>query len=714
MRVFEHERFGRLLPGALLMIIGVALAMLAWLLVARADMQARQIEAERRFSEVTYEVISRTAQAQNVLRGLQGVFAASDEVNRADFHAYARALDIRRDALGLKALQFARLVPHAQRAAFEARIRRDSSIQPGGYPSFRVHPPGDRPFYVPIEFNEPMQGNETAFGFDSAYGPMLLALVENARDSGEQLASAPFQLVQMAQGSPPGVVIRAPVYQRNVPLDTVAQRRAAFEGHVSVVFVVDSLVGSTLGNHLGPFTEVTLTDDGPVAGYTGTPQPALLGRYGRAGAPSLQLTELRHSHVFTVAGRFWRLEMRSTPPNPYTDAKALMAGGLVLTLTLLVMVMLQRALGQRDEAQARAAALIEATLTGIITVSAGGIIRSANRAACELFGYTERELEDRPLAWLVTLVDADAPAGDGVPQPGRAHQVLGRTRNDRTLPLAMMVSAVAAGADHDFIASFHDMSAQKQIEAQQKAFADELEATVQARTAELTRVNHELESFAYSVAHDLRAPVRHVHGFARVIETRHATGLDERARDYLGRIVRASDEMGRLIDELLDFSRLGHRELVVTEVDMSRLVQDYREATQTTLGQRRVDWHVGVLPPVAGDEELLARVWSNLLGNALKYSSRREHSVIEVFADRSDPGELRYCVRDNGVGLDMRYAHRLFRVFSRLHHADEFEGTGVGLANVRRIMERHGGRVWVESEPGAGAAFWFAFPTSAK
>lgn len=713
MRVFEHERFGRLLPGALLLVIGVALAMLSWLLVARADMQARQAEEERRFSEVTYEVVSRTAQAQNVLRGLQGVFAASDEVTRADFHAYASALDIRRDTMGLRALQFARLVPHAQRAAFETRIRRDTSIQPGGYPNFRILPTGDRPYYVATEFNEPMQGNENAFGFDTAFGPVRLAVLEAARDSGEQVASAPFALVQSA-GNAPGVVIRAPVYQRNASLDTVAQRREAYIGQVSVVFVVDALVGAALGNNLGPFTEVTLMDDGPVTGHGGKPEPTLLGRYGRAGEPSWQRTELRHSQVFTMAGRFWRLEMRSTPPNPYTDAKALMAGGLVLTLTLLVMGLLQRALGQRDEAQARAAALIEATLTGIITVSDGGIIRSANRAACELFGYTERELEDRPLAWLVTPVDADAPAGDGVPQPGRTHQVLGRTRDNHTLSLAMMVSAVAAGADHDFIASFHDMSAQKQVEAQQKAFADELEATVQARTAELTRVNHELESFAYSVAHDLRAPVRHVHGFARVIETRHSAGLDERARDYLGRIVRASGEMGRLIDELLDFSRLGHRDLVVTEVDMARLVQEYREATQATLGARRVDWHVGALPAVAGDEDLLARVWSNLLGNALKYSSRREHSVIEVFADLSAADELRYCVRDNGVGLDMRYAHRLFRVFSRLHHADEFEGTGVGLANVRRIMERHGGRVWVESEPGAGAAFWFAFPTNKK
>ncbi len=717
MKADYHGAATRLGLRAFLLLAGIALAVMTWLAVARADEQALANEEEHRFSQLTYEVTNRLVQARNVLRGLQGLFQASDDVSRSDFHQYAKALGLGQGALGLQAIQFAPWVPHSQRAAFEARVRGDRSLQPEGYPGFRITPPGERPFYAPTEFNEPMAGNENAFGFDTAYSPVRAAALEAARDSGNPVASAPFTLVQ-APGV--GVVIRAAVYRndRPAPRDT-AERRALYAGQVSVVFLVDALLGGALGNHLGAQTQVKLTDLGPTSASVPPPRELLLGRYGMLPEPSFRHVEHQQSHIIEADGRFWQISMLARPLNPYLQAKSLMAGGLVLSLTLLVFAILTRTFAQRDRADARAAAVLDATLTPIITVDERGIIRSANRAASSLFGYSESQLLGQPFSALApeaaaAMAQERATAGDGAHLLGTTRNFQGLTREGKWVPLAMSLSEVGRGSRRQFLASFHDMSAQQRIEEQQRAFAEELETTVKSRTAELVRVNQELESFAYSVAHDLRAPARHVHGFARLLETRYGGTLHDEASDYLGRIVRAADEMGRLIDDLLAFSRLGHLQLAHAPVDMNEVVAQCLRSVEGTPGSERIDWHIGPLPSVEGDAALLRLALSNLIGNAVKYSAGRDPARIEVFADETVPGEKRFCVKDNGVGFDMRYAHQLFQVFSRLHHSDEFEGTGVGLANVRRIVERHGGRVWALGEPGAGAQFWFALPAGAN
>lgn len=706
----------RRLPALGVLLLGALLAVLTWLAVARADLQALELEHERRFAQIAYEVESRTIQARNVLRGLQGLFIASDEVSRLDFHQYARALEIEEGTLGLQAVQFARLVSHGERDAFEARVRADTSLAGGGYPQFSIRPEGTRTFYVATEYNEPMRGNESAFGFDTAFGPVRMAVLAAARDTGETRASAPFRLVQ---GGQVGVVLRAPIYRNGEATSTVEQRRGAYLGQVSVVFIVDNLLGAALGNHFGVDTQVTLTDMGSTADGTAPPEAeSLLGRWGQLPGHSLWRTPLDASQTLIVAGRFWEVRMHSHPANPYLGVGALTAGSLVFALTLLGLALAGHVLAQRDSAQAlasglretlnqseaRAAALLDATLTGIITLDSTDRICSANPAAAALFGYAEAQLEGMAFKDLVPGLRPDDL------RAGTTQDVTVLTRDQRSLPVAMSLGEVRYGDEYLLLASFYDMTAQKRLEEQQRAFAQAMDDTVRARTAELTRVNEELEAFAYSVAHDLRAPARHVHGFARVIEQRHASQLDATALNYLGRIQRASADMGRLVDGMLAFAQLGDHALVPTEVDLDALVQRVRGALEPDLEGRRVQWKVGALPTVRADQSLMAQVMTNLLGNALKYSARSDPSVVEVFADESVPGEHRICVADNGIGIDMRHAPRLFRVFSRLHHSDEFQGTGVGLATVKRILDRHGGRVWVQSEPGRGARFWFALP----
>jgi light-regulated signal transduction histidine kinase (bacteriophytochrome) len=244
----------------------------------------------------------------------------------------------------------------------------------------------------------------------------------------------------------------------------------------------------------------------------------------------------------------------------------------------------------------------------------------------------------------------------------------------------------------------------------------ELEARVEQRTrelaqraAELTAVNHELEAFSYSVSHDLRAPLRHVTGFAMLLE-QHATSLTAEDRRLLAKITAAASRMGRLIDDLLAFSRVSRTPLVKSHVDLNRLVRDVEAEVMAGANGRAVTWQYDTLPAVEADPSLLRLVFVNLLSNALKYSATRERAAIEVRVDGAGSADTVVFVRDNGVGFDPQYGHKLFGVFQRLHRAEEFEGTGIGLANVRRIVQRHGGRVWADGQPDQGATFYVALP----
>jgi signal transduction histidine kinase len=238
-------------------------------------------------------------------------------------------------------------------------------------------------------------------------------------------------------------------------------------------------------------------------------------------------------------------------------------------------------------------------------------------------------------------------------------------------------------------------------------------------TAELERANwrleaanKELEAFSYSVSHDLRAPLRHVIGFAQMLDARARDTLDERSQGHLRTIVMSADRMDRLIDDLLAFSRLGRSELAKRPVDLNALVRNVRAQVMEheSAPDRVVHWEIGDLAEVTADPALLRQVFVNLLSNALKYSAPRQRTEIMVGVKAADDGSIIVFVRDNGVGFDMAYSDRLFGVFQRLHSADQFPGTGIGLANVKRIIERHGGRIWAESALDRGTTFYFSLP----
>lgn len=254
-----------------------------------------------------------------------------------------------------------------------------------------------------------------------------------------------------------------------------------------------------------------------------------------------------------------------------------------------------------------------------------------------------------------------------------------------------------------------DVTERKRAEDEIRELNEKLEERVIERTAQLHAANKELEAFSYSVSHDLRAPLRAINGYTQILVEDYASVLDQEGRRVCDVITGETRRMGELIDDLLSFSRLSRKEIQPSRVDMKTLASSIYGELTSEADRERIDFKVGKLPATQGDPALLHQVWVNLIANAVKFSSRKERASIEVGTRRSDHENI-YYVRDNGAGFDIEYVDKLFGVFQRLHSEDEFEGTGVGLAIVQRIIQRHGGRVWAEGEVDRGATFYFALP----
>jgi signal transduction histidine kinase len=270
--------------------------------------------------------------------------------------------------------------------------------------------------------------------------------------------------------------------------------------------------------------------------------------------------------------------------------------------------------------------------------------------------------------------------------------------------------------------SGYTLADQEDIEALSVAFVESLnrrraEKRIKELNEELNHhvwqveaANKELEAFSYSVSHDLRAPLRHITGFVELLNKRDLGALDEKSQHYLQVISEAAQKMGVLIDDLLSFSRMGRAEMMKTRVDVGLLAKEIAAELAAEAKERDIAWEIAPLPMVEGDYAMLRLVMVNLMANALKFTRPRPQARIEIGAIADQPDETLFYVRDNGVGFDMKYADKLFGLFQRLHSQEEFEGTGVGLANVQRIIHRHRGRTWAEGAPDGGATFWFALP----
>ena len=369
------------------------------------------------------------------------------------------------------------------------------------------------------------------------------------------------------------------------------------------------------------------------------------------------------------------------------------------------------ALRRDEQMRSFLAAIVDSSDDAVVGKNLEGIVVSWNAGAERIFGYSAAEMVGQPIHRLLspdrpeeeTLILKEVSGG-----AIRRYETVRIRKDGRPIHISLVVSPIkSASGDLVGISSIaRDITERKRAEAEIRQLNAELEERVLERTAELTAANKELESFTYSVAHDLRAPLRHIDAFSKMLHEDYAPLLPQEVQHYLDNIRASAGKMSMLVDDLLNLARVGRQELRRQPTPLSRLVDEVMaELKQETAG-RKLEWHIDPLPAVECDPGLMKQVFANLLSNAVKYTRPRPVAVIQVGYRRANGG-MAVFVRDNGVGFNMKYADKLFGVFQRFHRAEEFEGTGVGLATVERIVRKHGGHIWADAAVGQGATFFF-------
>lgn len=541
----------------------------------RFAFQAADIEAAIRRRMLEYEA---------VLRGGIGLFLASDEVSRQEWHAYVSNLQIDRYFPGIQGVGFSKLIPPADLIGHVAAIRSE------GFPDYTVRPPGERDLYTSIIFLEPFAGrNLRAFGYDMYSEAVRREGMERARDTGQAAVSGMVTLVQETdQDVQRGFLMYLPLYAKGASPGTEEQRRASLQGFVYSPFRIKDFLRGILGSGMAdvsfeiydgekPSRETLLYDDDESF--------ALLG--GQDARP-----EFSAIRIVEMGGHKWTLYLYSRPG--YVTAA--------------------------DASQPMVVAVGGVLIDVLLFVIIGSIARQERRAV---------------------------------------------------------------------------------------ALANRMTAELREKTAALERSNADLEHFAHVASHDLQEPLRAVSNYLQLLERRYGDRLDEDGREFVGFAVDGAKRMRQLVRDLLEYSRVGSRVGEMRPVDLREVVDaalsDLEIAIRDSEASVTVD---PALPVVHGNPGLLTRLFQNLLGNALKYRHPDRPPVVELRAERN--GRFwKIAVRDNGLGIEPQYFERIFVIFQRLHTHERYEGTGVGLAVCRRIVERHGGRIWVESSPGNGSSFFF-------
>lgn len=652
------------------------------------------------------------------LRGGASLFAALDRPTREQWRGYVDALRLQATFPSLIGVGYASAVDE------QGLVRLQESWRADGRGLLELRPRGRRDFYGPVLYLEPHTDlNRNAIGFDLYSEAVRQQAMRMAMDSGQSQLTGRITLGRDAGRPEPALLLFAPVYGQSLDVDSPATRRSAIRGWVFSPFRMDQMLHSALSPARGKMQlrVVDVTDGGHEVLY----QDAAID------APHT----FTHSLTMLFYGRRWRFDFFSGPletaaPQLAALDKLLLAGiaGSLLLFALAWMLASTEARARRiaidmtqsfRRSEQRFRNAMQYSAIGKALLDSNGAIVENNPAFGRIFGRSAPALAGHSLNEFLDdgdtqpLVTSQMQAFDEEGGVIRLTRSLRRGDGEvRHVHLTFAPVPNEPGIDVSRLVQVEDVTERVRAEAAVQALNRTLEARVAARTRELSEANSELESFAYSVSHDLRAPLRGIEGFSRMLGERHADGLDATGRDYLDRVRKGTARMGELIDALLKLARIGRAEPEVADVDLSLLAADVASGLADAEPGRRVEFRIQPGMHAQGDRTLLQNLLENLLGNAWKFTRGRDDTRVEFTRELGADGREWFVIRDNGAGFDPDYANKLFKPFQRLHSQEEFPGHGIGLASVKRIIERHGGGIEAEGQPGQGATFRFTLGTS--
>ncbi len=685
-------------------------------------------ERERRVSEA-----ENTAEAERVatllqerllryelaIRGGVSLFASVTRPTERQWQAYVEGLSVHRQFPGLMGLGY---VPYLGSDGLQAL---QLEMRSAGQGLFEIRPMGIRERYGPILYLEPRTiANREVIGYDMFSEPARNAAMSAARDSGQVRMGAPVTLLQL-ENTPEriGLLMFAPIYPSGLAPPTLAGRRSTMLGWVYVPFAVETFVAGVVGAAPDRYAMriVDVTDREAVVYKDAAFIEAMNG------------SGWSHSVAKDVYGRRWRIDfhgLEAAPTGSLGDLQATLMIGVFAALLLFAMMLslvhtqtrAERIAARMSESYRRSEqrfrSAVEYSVEGTALLDQDGLVVEANPALEILFDAEPGSLSGQALASRFVASDTqwDRERDLAIAEYGSYRTTRRMVKADgdtRHLQLVFAQVPGEIGSGVAWLVQIEDITDRLRVEEQVRSMNRLLEARVAQRTRELTHANRELESFAYSVSHDLRAPLRSVEGFARVLGERHASEIGDEGRSYLARIRNAALRMDSLIDALLKMSRIGREEPKSELLDLSRIASDVVAELRHGDPGRVVEIRIEQALHASGDPALVRDLLQNLIGNAWKFTRHADQALIEfgrAEAVETDSELETFFVRDNGAGFEAGYAGKLFRPFQRLHDAGDYAGHGIGLATVKRIVERHGGTVEAEGKPGQGATFRFSLP----
>lgn len=708
------------LPGVLL-IVSIVLTIIAWYISRNNLNEKTKDRFDYTVSNIQSAIRVRMSAYEQVLRSALGFFNATDTVTRPEWNSFVQTLRLQQHYPGIQGLGFTMRLSPQEVAGFTGKVRAE------GFPAFSVWPADPRDEYHSILFLEPFTGrNLRAFGYDMYTEQKRKRAMQRARDSGEPALSQMVILVQeTARDVQKGCLLYLPVYHGQRSLATVEERRAALKGFVYSPFRINDLMLGILGPE-APEIEFEIYD-----GRTSDTANLFYASHGYNRQKSN--ADFSLSRLVTIAGNDWTLVFTARPnfvsayeanqPNVIA-----LAGVLVNLLLLFILVKLNslssrnRVLAERYKAEKDRYEIVSLSTNDIIWEwdIADNVVRCnknyeivlgyhlpANQLTYEAWiSHLHPDDKDRVVAKMKSFLGADKKFWSDeyrlLKADGSSIHILDRGR----------LILTAAGDPVRMVGSMINITERKQAEEAQRRFNVQLEETVQARTLELQRSNEDLERFAHVASHDLKEPVRKMLTSIDMIKIRYRNRLGDGVA-LLDRLTKSAARLNEMIESILAYSTVKYEPQKAGQVDLNSVMQNVRDDLELIITEKKAQLVVQPLPLIEGSAVLLHQLFYNLVNNSLKFARAGVKPVVSVEWQhlQREAGEMvEIKLADNGIGFSQEEAHKIFQSFVRLHPKDKYEGTGLGLALCKRIVERHGGTIQANGSPGEGASFTIRFP----